>query len=58
MTDTYAVIGNPVAHSKSPRIHAAFASATGHHIVYSRLSCELGAFEKTVTAFQIGRAHV
>ena len=52
MSDTYAVIGNPVAHSKSPRIHAAFASATGYDIVYSRLSCELGAFEKTVTAFR------
>ena len=44
MTDTYAVIGNPIAHSKSPEIHAAFARATSHDIVYKRIFCELGQF--------------
>jgi shikimate dehydrogenase len=52
MTDTYAVIGNPVAHSKSPLIHAAFAAAESQAIVYERLFCALGAFNQTVDAFR------
>ena len=52
MSDTYAVIGNPIAHSKSPEIHAAFARATSHDIVYKRIFCELGQFAETVRAFQ------
>ena len=51
-SDTYAVIGNPVAHSKSPEIHAAFARQTSQIIVYKRIFCDIGQFADTVRAFQ------
>lgn len=40
MTDRYAVIGHPVAHSLSPRIHAAFAKATGQALRYCAIDAE------------------
>ena len=49
--DRYAVIGNPIAHSKSPDIHALFAAQTGQVIEYRHLFSELDAFEKTVRHF-------
>jgi shikimate dehydrogenase len=49
--DQYAVIGNPVAHSKSPQIHAAFAAVTGERIRYERLLAPLGGFAATLEAF-------
>ena len=49
MIDRYAVIGNPVAHSVSPRIHDAFAKATGHSIRYEKILAP--EFAPAATAF-------
>ena len=49
--DRYAVVGNPVAHSKSPLIHAAFARATAQEMTYERLFAPLDGFAATVAAF-------
>jgi shikimate dehydrogenase len=51
MTDHYAVIGNPVAHSKSPAIHAAFAHQTGQHLAYERILGSLDDFPGDVRRF-------
>jgi shikimate dehydrogenase len=48
MTDKYCVIGNPIAHSKSPDIHAAFAAETGQDISYERCLAPLDGFADTV----------
>ncbi len=46
--DRYVVIGNPIAHSKSPQIHAMFAAQTGQSIQYERLAAPLDGFADTV----------
>jgi len=52
MPDQYAVIGNPVAHSKSPLIHTEFARQTGQDLVYERLLAPRDAFAATANAFR------
>jgi len=54
--DRYAVAGNPVAHSRSPAIHALFAAQTGQAVDYGRLLCPLDAFVPTVQAYAQGGA--
>ena len=51
MPDRYAVIGNPIAHSKSPIIQSAFAQATGQDMSYERLLAPLDGFRATVGQF-------
>ncbi len=48
MTDFYAVIGNPIEHSKSPVIHHAFAQLTHQDIQYERALAPLDGFAQTV----------
>lgn len=48
MTSKYAVIGNPIAHSKSPLIHQAFAAQTSQDISYERILAPLEGFEATI----------
>jgi shikimate dehydrogenase len=49
-----AVIGNPVAHSRSPQIHARFAADCGHAIAYTRVEAPRDGFIETVRAFAAG----
>ncbi len=49
--DRYCVVGNPVAHSRSPWIHAAFARLTGESIEYDRLLVPLDGFVDGLRTF-------
>lgn len=48
--DRYLVLGNPIAHSQSPRIHAAFAERTGQLLHYGRHLCPQDGFAAEVRA--------
>jgi shikimate dehydrogenase len=51
MTDRYAVFGHPIAHSKSPQIHAAFARQTGQDMTYEAILAPLDGFAASVATF-------
>ena len=51
MTDKYCVFGNPIGHSKSPVIHAAFARQTGQDIEYAAILAPTDGFADAVDAF-------
>ena len=52
MTDRYAVIGNPIGHSKSPFIHTTFARETSQDLTYVALDAPVGGFAQRVDAFR------
>ena len=51
MSDLYCVFGNPIAHSKSPAIHAAFAQATGQDLIYEARLAAVDGFSQAVSEF-------
>lgn len=51
MTRQFAVVGNPIEHSRSPELHHAFAKATGIDLHYSRRLAPLNGFAANIREF-------
>src|SRR4051812_30483206 len=51
MTRRYAVVGNPVGHSLSPRIHKLFAEQVGIELEYEAMLAPLDGFVRSLSAF-------
>jgi shikimate dehydrogenase len=54
VSDRYAVIGNPIGHTKSPLINLTFARQTGQDIEYTALEAPIGGFNAVVDEFRTG----
>ena len=50
--DNYAVMGNPIIHSKSPKIHLAFAQQTGQILNYQSIFVPVCKFDSAIHLFQ------
>ncbi|MEH6450085.1 MAG: shikimate dehydrogenase [Oleispira sp.] len=51
MSDLYAVMGNPINHSKSPQIHSTFAEQTNQDLIYSAILVPLEKFKDEADNF-------
>ncbi|ACT05251.1 shikimate 5-dehydrogenase [Dickeya chrysanthemi Ech1591] len=51
VSQSFAVFGHPIAHSKSPRIHSLFAEQTGISLTYERILAPLDGFDSSLKMF-------